>query len=80
MQNRRGFSLVETIAAIVIVGIAVGAMMSMVSMANTMRAYNQERFTATLLLQKKLEEIKAMPFAAVVSETVATDSDFPGLL
>jgi prepilin-type N-terminal cleavage/methylation domain-containing protein len=74
MRKSRGFTLVETIAAMVIMGIILSAALTMITLGNKAESENKLKVVAYLLLQRKMEEVTALPFSYNITET---DQMFP---
>ncbi len=74
VNKNKAFTLVEAIAAMVIMGIVLGVALRMITLGNKAEAQNQIQMTAYLLLQRKLEEVTALAFTSNVS---AVNQSFP---
>lgn len=61
-MKERGFTLIEVVASLVIVGISLVAILGMFSIGSRSSAFNQDNVVACSLLQRKLEEVKCKGF------------------
>lgn len=68
MNHERGFTLIEVVASLVIVGIALVAILGMFSIGSRSNSFNQDKVVACNLLQRKLEEVKCKSFDAINSD------------
>lgn len=62
MKKRDGFSLVEVLISLVILAVGLLGLAALHVSAIRTNSSNRELSYATLLMQKKLEELKALPF------------------
>lgn len=67
--RQKGFSLVEVIATLMLLGVSLVAVSSLFSMGNQMAAVDQGTHVVCGLLQRKMEEARSRPFDDDVSET-----------
>lgn len=74
IAKQNGFSLIEVVASMVIVGVTVVAVMNMFSAVVKSSEENKNRLIAYTLLHQKAEEIKAKDFNAITADT----GSFPG--
>lgn len=68
-MTRKGFTLIEVIAAIVIVGVGLVSVIETFLMGNKMITLREERTVVAHLLQGTMEEVKAKGYAADVSHS-----------
>lgn len=66
-MKEKAFTLIEVVASLVIVGIALVAMLGMFSLGSRSNVFNQDRVIACNLLQRKLEEVKCKTFGNINS-------------
>lgn len=66
-MHPRGFSLVEVMAAVIVIGFMAVSIMNMYSFGGQLNNLLQENMTAANLLQYKAEEIRSQPFSKDVS-------------
>lgn len=67
-MKSRGFSLIEVVAAMALVGIALIAVLNMFTLGNRDVITRREELIALSLVRGKLEELKAKDLANVVNE------------
>ena len=70
LKTQKGFTLIEVVGAVVIVGLAITAILGMFSISNKSRAANTKKFIAYNLLQRKIEETKLIGFAETINENI----------
>jgi prepilin-type N-terminal cleavage/methylation domain-containing protein len=80
MSRKKGFTLVETIAAMVIMGIVLAAALTMFSLGSRAASNNKQEVIAYCLLQMKMEEVTALPFAYNINETDVVFSGYTNYL
>ena len=72
----RGFTLIEVVSSIIIIGLALVATLSMFSIGSRSNALIQQKVIAYNLLQRKLEEASTKPFSTDVGESSVTYSGY----
>ena len=79
MKNRRGFSLVEVVVALVILAVAImGAQTMTATMINTVSTANIEN-SAAQLVEDRIDRIRTDPaYDSLTTKYVATESAMPG--
>jgi len=70
------FTLVEVVASVLLVGLAIVASLRLFIMLMQLQGNNQSKFIAANLLQAKMEEIKARGFGVDVSESGTSYNDY----
>lgn len=75
-KNEKGISLIETLAALAILGIITVAFLSALATTSTARATNDERTSAKILAETIMENIKKGDYATSYIATVP--AEFPG--
>jgi prepilin-type N-terminal cleavage/methylation domain-containing protein len=75
-KSEKGISLIETLAALAILGIIAVAFLSALATTSTARATNDERTSAKILAESIMENIKKSDYA--VSYTPTVPAEFPG--
>ncbi len=75
-NHKQGFTLIEVVASLVIVGIALVAILRMFSFGSRSNISNQDRVIACNLLQRKVEEIKCKDFSTDVTESGISYTNF----
>ena len=75
-MKKDAFTIVEVLAAIVVVGLSLVAVMSMISMGHAQNQLDKERLIAADLLVRKMEEIKSIGFANAANQTNFTYSGY----
>lgn len=73
VQDERGVSLVETLVAVAILGLAVVAALTALSTGSLAMATADQGVTAQSLARWQLEEIKAAPYSATYSAIAQPD-------
>jgi prepilin-type N-terminal cleavage/methylation domain-containing protein len=76
MKSEKGISLIETLAAMVILGIIAVAFLSALATTSTARATNEERTAAKILAETIMENVKTENYTS--SYTPVIPDDFPG--
>ncbi|HLF17543.1 MAG TPA: prepilin-type N-terminal cleavage/methylation domain-containing protein [Candidatus Omnitrophota bacterium] len=76
-MKRGGFTLVEVMAAMVIVGVAFVSILGMYTVGIRISRQNRQKTEAYNLLTRKLEEIKPANFATNVNQAGFQYSGFP---
>lgn len=76
INSSGAFSLIELLAAVVILGFMAVSIMHLYSFGSNMNFLTEENLVAANLIQYKAEEIKAQPFVKNVSITGQTISGF----
>jgi type II secretion system protein I len=66
--NKRGFTLIEILIALIIFTIGALALAKMQIASTKGSSFGKEAILATTLAQKKMEELKTMPFNAIVTD------------
>jgi len=77
MYNKKGFTLIEIVATLVILGITLVSIVSLFSYGTRAMTLNKQNTIATMLLQKKYEELKSTKFDNIINVSGATYSTFP---
>ena len=77
MNKKNGFSLIEIVATLVILGITLVAIISLFSYGTRTMSLNKQRVIAYMLLQRKFEELKSDTFNNVNAESGILYSTFP---
>lgn len=67
MQNQRGAIFIEHLMAIVLLGIVVAGVFNMLSVGQLSRMLARDMSVAANLAQRRVEEMRAADFAAIVS-------------
>jgi type II secretory pathway pseudopilin PulG len=75
-KNEKGISLIETIVAVVILGIIAVAFLSALATTSAARATNDERTSAKILAETILENIKSENYTTSYNPTIP--DEFPG--
>jgi prepilin-type N-terminal cleavage/methylation domain-containing protein len=78
IKSQKGLSLIETIAAVAILGIISVAFLSALATTSTARATNDERTSAKILAESIIENIKTADYAAEYTVPASQFNDFPG--
>jgi prepilin-type N-terminal cleavage/methylation domain-containing protein len=76
IKSQKGISLLETIAAVAILGIISVAFLSALATTSTARATNEERTSAKILAEGIIENIKTDDYSATYTPVVPPE--FPG--
>ena len=76
-MRKNGFSLIEAIASIVVVGVTIVAILNMFRTVTKSSTENRQRLIAYNLLHQKAEETKAKDFNAITTDT-GSFAGFPG--
>jgi prepilin-type N-terminal cleavage/methylation domain-containing protein len=76
IKGQKGISLLETLAAVAILGIIAVAFLSALATTSTARATNDERTSAKILAESIIENIKTNDYSA--EYTPAVPPEFPG--
>ena len=76
IRGQRGISLVETIAAVAIMGIIAVAFLSALATTSSARATNEERTAAKILAEGIVENIRTEEYAP--SYAASVPPEFPG--
>lgn len=63
LKQQRGFSLIEVVAALVIITIVLLSFSQLFIQSNKTAAYNNEKLVAINMAEAELERLKLMPFA-----------------
>ena len=79
-KQRHGFSLVEVMAAVVVVGVMAASVMNMYSFGGRANLIAQQQLALTGLFTYKVEEIKCQAFAKDVTVAGQVISSFPNYL
>ena len=74
----KGFTLLEILLAVVLLTFGIVAVVSVMSKGLYIDTYVNNKVIALNLAQDKVEEIKAMDFADIADEALATVSGFTG--
>ncbi|MFC1808981.1 hypothetical protein ACFL3D_02520 [Candidatus Omnitrophota bacterium] len=72
MFNKRSFTLIETVAALFVMGIVIISGITLMQFGARLSLFNKERSVALFLLERKLEEISSVPS----NESVAGSNTF----
>lgn len=75
-MKKKGFTLIEVVASLIIVGVALVAILGMFSISSRTSKLSEERVAAYNLLQRKMEEVKAKDFASIASAPNESYSGF----
>jgi prepilin-type N-terminal cleavage/methylation domain-containing protein len=78
MKNEKGFSLIEVLIAIAILGIIAAALMAALAGASRALSTADERATAESLARSQIEYIKSQPYSESGTYTRIDLIDFPG--
>jgi len=78
MKSTRGFTLVEVLVALAILGIALAASMRTLHLATDATRDTRERLAATWMLQNRLAEVEARRFFPPAGET-SGEIEYAGL-
>lgn len=78
LSNQSGLTLVEVVAAIAILGLALIPIAGLFSSGTKGALAADCLATGTLLAQNKIEALRAGAFSAVVSQSLAPVPDYPG--
>jgi type II secretory pathway pseudopilin PulG len=76
MKREKGISLLETMAAVAILGIIAVAFLSALATTSTARATNDERTSAKILAESIIENIKTDSYSAEYTPVIP--AEFPG--
>jgi prepilin-type N-terminal cleavage/methylation domain-containing protein len=76
IKNQKGLSLIETAAAVVILGIISVAFLSALATTSTARATNEERTSAKILAESIIENIKTDTYSVEYEPVIPPE--FPG--
>jgi prepilin-type N-terminal cleavage/methylation domain-containing protein len=72
-SNRKGFSLIELMFAVVILAIVIFGIFHAYSVCFMGMTYARDRTVATNLAQKKIEDIKNTPFGNIADSSTTTE-------
>lgn len=64
---QRGFTLIEVIVSMMILTIGISASLAMANASRNAIAYGKNRTEAAALAREKMEELRALPYEALVS-------------
>lgn len=73
LKQQRGFSLIEVVAALVIITIVLLSFSQLFIQSNKTAAYNNEKLVAINMAEAELERLKLMPFAEYLPPLGTTD-------
>jgi prepilin-type N-terminal cleavage/methylation domain-containing protein len=76
LKSQKGISLIETLAAVAILGIIAVAFLSALATTSTARATNDERTSAKILAESIIENIKTDSYTAEYTPVIPPE--FPG--
>jgi len=76
-MRRKGFSLIEIVAAVVIVEVIAVSVIGLFSFVRKGNEIKRDRLNVALLMQRKVEEIKAEAFSRDVSEAASAFTNYP---
>lgn len=77
VMRNRGFSLVEVVASLVVMSIAMVAILGLFSYTNHYNAYKKERLIASNLLRRKIEELQCYDFTYNLNTLFGAYSEYP---
>ncbi len=77
-RARTGFTLIEVVSSLVIVGVSLVAVLQMFSFATRSAELTQKKLVTYTLLERKRDEIKCKTFSDDVTEEEESYTDSPG--
>jgi Tfp pilus assembly protein PilV len=72
-----GFTIIEVVCSIFVLGLALVSIIGMFSMGNNIGIFTEEKLIAFTLLEEKMEELKSTSFDDLEAESRTTIFDFP---
>ncbi len=78
-MSSRGFTLVEVLVALALFSIGVVALVKMQVTSTRGTGLNRELVVATVLAQKKMEELKGMVYSSVAPDAAGAEDHLAGI-
>jgi type IV pilus assembly protein PilV len=74
MKNRSGFSLIEVMIAVLVLSFTVTVFGALYPMAMRLRSKSENVTQATLIAQKKIEQVRAVPYSSLTYSGLSANS------